>query len=154
MPKENDLEGPQDQGGKHGGQAGMPKSKRPPDLETERGKRRQELPGDQDQRAEQRADSLRPVQEHRLTLSVSSPGLHFRECAPWRTMRTKWRFARNVAQDANGIPGFRPASIAPLTRWTVPFTASETSAMVDFGSGTASKPSWAKGAGGMSSLTI
>jgi hypothetical protein len=26
MPKENDLEGAQDQGGKHGGQAGMPKS--------------------------------------------------------------------------------------------------------------------------------
>ena len=26
MPKENDLEGTQDQGGKHGGQAGMPKS--------------------------------------------------------------------------------------------------------------------------------
>jgi hypothetical protein len=25
VPKENDLEGPQDQGGKHGGQAGMPK---------------------------------------------------------------------------------------------------------------------------------
>jgi hypothetical protein len=25
MPKENDLEGPQDQGGKHGGQAGMPR---------------------------------------------------------------------------------------------------------------------------------
>jgi hypothetical protein len=25
MPKENDLEGQQDQGGKHGGQAGMPK---------------------------------------------------------------------------------------------------------------------------------
>lgn len=24
MPKENDLEGPQDQGGKHGGQKGMP----------------------------------------------------------------------------------------------------------------------------------
>jgi hypothetical protein len=24
MPKENDLEGAQDQGGKHGGQAGMP----------------------------------------------------------------------------------------------------------------------------------
>jgi hypothetical protein len=24
MPKENDLEGPQDQGGKHGGQSGMP----------------------------------------------------------------------------------------------------------------------------------
>ncbi|SED12051.1 hypothetical protein [Bradyrhizobium erythrophlei] len=26
MPKENDEEGVQDQGGKHGGQAGMPKS--------------------------------------------------------------------------------------------------------------------------------
>jgi hypothetical protein len=26
LPKENDLEGQQDQGGKHGGQAGMPKS--------------------------------------------------------------------------------------------------------------------------------
>jgi hypothetical protein len=25
MPKENDLEGHQDQGGKHGGQAGMPR---------------------------------------------------------------------------------------------------------------------------------
>jgi hypothetical protein len=25
MPKENNLEGPQDQGGKHGGQKGMPK---------------------------------------------------------------------------------------------------------------------------------
>jgi hypothetical protein len=25
LPKENDLEGHQDQGGKHGGQAGMPK---------------------------------------------------------------------------------------------------------------------------------
>jgi hypothetical protein len=25
MPKANDLEGPQDQGGKHGGQAGMPR---------------------------------------------------------------------------------------------------------------------------------
>jgi len=54
----------------------------------------------------------------------------------------------------NGIPGFRPASIASPTRWTVPFTASETSAMVDFGSGTGSKPSWANGASGMSSLTI
>jgi hypothetical protein len=25
MPKENELEGPQDQGGKHGGQKGMPR---------------------------------------------------------------------------------------------------------------------------------
>jgi len=54
----------------------------------------------------------------------------------------------------NGIPGFRPASIAPLTLWTVPFTASETSAMVDFGSGMGPNPSWAKGASGMLSLTI
>lgn len=26
MPRDNDLEGPQDMGGKHGGQAGQPKS--------------------------------------------------------------------------------------------------------------------------------
>jgi hypothetical protein len=31
LPKENDLEGQQDQGGKHGGQAGMPKSPQPPE---------------------------------------------------------------------------------------------------------------------------
>ena len=30
MPKENDLEGTHDQGGKHGGQAGMPKWESPP----------------------------------------------------------------------------------------------------------------------------
>jgi len=30
MPKENDLEGQQDQGGKHGGQAGVPKPEQPP----------------------------------------------------------------------------------------------------------------------------
>lgn len=31
MPRENDLEGAQDQGGKHGGQKGMPKPEpRPP----------------------------------------------------------------------------------------------------------------------------
>ena len=30
MPKENVLEGQQDRGGKHGGQAGMPKPKQPP----------------------------------------------------------------------------------------------------------------------------
>jgi hypothetical protein len=30
MPKENDLEGMQDQGGKHGGQKGMPKSEPKP----------------------------------------------------------------------------------------------------------------------------
>jgi hypothetical protein len=30
MPSENDLEGRQDQGGKHGGQKGMPKPAPPP----------------------------------------------------------------------------------------------------------------------------
>jgi hypothetical protein len=30
MPKENDLEGMQDQGGKHGGQKGMPKPEKKP----------------------------------------------------------------------------------------------------------------------------
>jgi hypothetical protein len=30
MPKENDLEGAQDQGGKHGGQAGMPHPQQAP----------------------------------------------------------------------------------------------------------------------------
>ena len=30
MTRENDLEGQQDQGGKHGGQAGMPKPERSP----------------------------------------------------------------------------------------------------------------------------
>ena len=30
MPKENDLEGQQDQGGRHGGQAGMPKPEESP----------------------------------------------------------------------------------------------------------------------------
>ena len=30
MPEENDLEGQQDQGGKHGGQAGMPETERSP----------------------------------------------------------------------------------------------------------------------------
>jgi hypothetical protein len=31
MPKENDLEGAQDQGGKHGGQKGMPRPEPLPD---------------------------------------------------------------------------------------------------------------------------
>jgi hypothetical protein len=36
MPKENDLEGPQDQGGKHGGQQGMPKPEPPPSRDRQR----------------------------------------------------------------------------------------------------------------------
>ena len=35
MPKENDLEGQQDQGGKHGGQKGMPKPEPRPQPKTE-----------------------------------------------------------------------------------------------------------------------
>jgi hypothetical protein len=36
MPKENDLEGVQDQGGKHGGQAGVPKPvPRPPQTQQD-----------------------------------------------------------------------------------------------------------------------
>jgi hypothetical protein len=35
MPKENDLEGQQDQGGKHGGQKGMPKPEPKPEIKTE-----------------------------------------------------------------------------------------------------------------------
>jgi hypothetical protein len=36
MPKENDLEGPQDMGGKHGGQKGMPKPEPRPQHEGEK----------------------------------------------------------------------------------------------------------------------
>lgn len=35
MPKENDLEGAQDQGGKHGGQAGMPRPQEAPTKEPD-----------------------------------------------------------------------------------------------------------------------
>jgi hypothetical protein len=50
MPKENDLEGQQDQGGKHGGQKGMPKSpdKPPSDQGIMPGARGQEQPRDKD----------------------------------------------------------------------------------------------------------
>jgi hypothetical protein len=54
MPKENDLEGPQDQGGKHGGQAGMPRpaSGGPSDHGIVRDERGEEQPGDKE-RAQQ-----------------------------------------------------------------------------------------------------
>ena len=53
MPKENDLEGPQDQGGKHGGQAGMPShSPTAADQGFERDERGQEQPRDKE-RAQQ-----------------------------------------------------------------------------------------------------
>jgi hypothetical protein len=50
MPKENDLEGVQDQGGKHGGQKGMPKSEPRPSHGKDQGivrdERGQEQPRD------------------------------------------------------------------------------------------------------------
>ncbi|SHN80835.1 hypothetical protein SAMN05444170_4521 [Bradyrhizobium erythrophlei] len=53
MPKENDLEGPQDQGGKHGGQAGMPShSPTAADQGIARDERGQERPRD-NERAQQ-----------------------------------------------------------------------------------------------------
>ena len=48
MPRENDLEGQQDQGGKHGGQAGMPRTSPAPDQGIVRDDRGQEQPRDKD----------------------------------------------------------------------------------------------------------
>jgi hypothetical protein len=53
MPKENDLVGPEDQGGKHGEQAGMPRpAERPSDEGIVRDERGKEQPRDK-QRAQQ-----------------------------------------------------------------------------------------------------
>lgn len=56
MPRENDLEGLQDRGGKHGGQKGMPKTELPPagpnDQGIVRDERGQEQPRDKE-RAQQ-----------------------------------------------------------------------------------------------------
>jgi len=52
MPKENDLEGAQDEGGKHGGQKGMPKPEPKPksshghDEDIVHGQKRAEQPRD------------------------------------------------------------------------------------------------------------
>ena len=50
MPKENDLEGAQDQGGKHGGQKGMPRPEPRPNRSRDQGivrdERGQEQPRD------------------------------------------------------------------------------------------------------------
>ena len=54
MPKENDLEGQQDQGGKHGGQAGMPK---PSCTASDQGIVRDEL-GQQQPRDKERAQRV------------------------------------------------------------------------------------------------
>jgi hypothetical protein len=56
MPKENDLEGRQDQGGKHGGQRGMARPEPPPHTSKDQGivrdERGQEQPRDKE-RAQQ-----------------------------------------------------------------------------------------------------
>lgn len=51
MPKENDLEGRQDMGGKHGGQAGVPKPEQKSSsaqgiVRDEKGQEQQEQPAD------------------------------------------------------------------------------------------------------------
>lgn len=64
MPRENDLEGVQDQGGKHGGQKGMPKPEpkppRGPDQGIVRDEKGQEQPRDKE-RAQRvhRTDTVR-----------------------------------------------------------------------------------------------
>ena len=59
MPRENDLEGPQDQGGKHGGQKGMPKPEPKPPQGPDQGIVRDE------QGQEQPRDKARAQQVHR-----------------------------------------------------------------------------------------
>jgi hypothetical protein len=59
MPKENDLEGVQDQGGKHGGQKGMPKLPPKPPHGSDQGIVRDE------RGQEQPTDKARAQQVHR-----------------------------------------------------------------------------------------
>jgi hypothetical protein len=73
MPKENDLEGRQDMGGKHGGQAGMPK---PEDRSSAqqgivRDEKGQEQPADKE-RAQH--VSRKTVETFRLTARSSNHG--------------------------------------------------------------------------------
>jgi hypothetical protein len=57
MPKANDLEGVQDQGGKHGGQKGMPKSEpKPPSHDHDQGIVRQR--GEEQPRDKERAQHV------------------------------------------------------------------------------------------------
>jgi hypothetical protein len=67
MPKENDLEGPQDQGGKHGGQAGI-RSHSPTaaDQGIVRDERGQEQPRDKEraQQVSQRQGERSPGRKH------------------------------------------------------------------------------------------
>jgi hypothetical protein len=79
--------------------------------------------------------------------TVSAPSNHHRRRATATPTRNAINSEPRGASRAillkmlNGMPGFRPASIASLTRLAVPLTASEISAMADFGSGAGSKPS-------------
>jgi hypothetical protein len=59
MPKENDLEGVQDEGGKHGGQKGMPKPEPKPPHGPDQGIVRDEMG------QEQPGDKARAQQVHR-----------------------------------------------------------------------------------------
>jgi hypothetical protein len=63
MPKENDLEGRQDQGGKHGGQKGMPQPAPRPHTSDDQGivldKRGQEQPRDKARAQQTNADPSR-----------------------------------------------------------------------------------------------
>ena len=59
MPKENDLEGVQDQGGKHGGQKGMPKPEPKPPHGPDQGIVRDKMG------QEQPIDKARAQQVHR-----------------------------------------------------------------------------------------
>ena len=79
MPKENDLEGAQDQGGKHGGQKGMPKPEPRPtggnDQGIVRDERGQEQPCDK-ARAQQVSRQDRggdpPGEKRSLTIATST----------------------------------------------------------------------------------
>ena len=66
MPKENDLEGRQDMGGKHGGQAGMPKPE-------SRSAAQQGIVRD-DKGQEQPADKDRAQQSNRTDRGGDPPG--------------------------------------------------------------------------------
>ena len=66
MPKENDLEGRQDMGGKHGGQAGMPKAE-------ERSSAQQGIVGDE-RGQEQPADKERAQHVSRKDRGDNPPG--------------------------------------------------------------------------------
>lgn len=65
MPKENDLEGRQDMGGKHGGQAGTPKS------ESQSGAQQGIVKDEKGQ--EQPSDKARAQHVSRKNSDVSSP---------------------------------------------------------------------------------